>query len=388
MSIAATRRGASRLAPRFGIYVHIPFCTLRCPYCDFNTYVGLDALAPAYLDALEVEARAWVERCGTFPAAGSVFFGGGTPTLVDARLLALLLDRLRAIFAVAEDAEITVEANPETVEASALSILRSAGVNRISIGAQSFRPGVLAALGRTHSTGRTREAVREAREAGFANLNLDLIYGTPGESPDDWAATLDDALALEPSHVSAYALTIEPATAFGAAVAAGRMPAPDDDDQAAKYETALDALEPLGHYEISNWGEPSRHNLIYWTGGEYVGLGAGAHSYVGGVRSWNVKRPAVYIERAASAVAGDERLDPGARAEEWVQLRLRLIEGLDVREAEEVLGRRLGAEVRLLDQAGLVRVEEGHLTLTRRGLLLESEVALRLCANDAALTRA
>lgn len=378
----ATAPRVADLAPEFGIYVHIPFCAARCPYCDFNTYVGLEDLAPAYFDALIVEARAWVERHGPFPAAGSVFFGGGTPTLVEERLLAGFLERLRDVFEISPRAEITVEANPETVEAPKLRVLRRAGVDRISIGAQSFVPHVLAALGRAHSAERTREAVSSAREAGFGNLNLDLIYGMPGESPADWDRTLEEALALEPEHVSAYALTIEPATAFGAAVASGRMSSPDDDDQAAKYETALDALARLGHYELSNWGEPSRHNLVYWTQGEYVGLGAGAHSHVDGVRCWNVKRPASYVERATNPCAGEERLDGAARSEEWLVLRLRLVEGVDLVEAEARLGRDLRRAARGLETAGLVEPAGDRLKLTRRGLLLESEVAVRLTAAE------
>lgn len=371
------------LAPAFGIYVHVPFCAARCPYCDFNTYVGIEDLAPAYLDAVVAEAEMWAERHGPLPEAGSIFLGGGTPTFVDPHLLARTLDGIREVLPVAAGAEVTVEANPETVTAERLAVLRAGGVNRISIGAQSFRPGVLAMLGRTHSAGRTRRAVAAARSAGFDNLNLDLIYGTPGESPDEWRRTLDDALALGPDHLSCYALTIEAGTAFGAAVAAGRMPAPDDDDQAGKYELALDVLDVAGyeHYELSNWARPGRagrHNLIYWTQGEYVGLGAGAHSHLRGVRSWNRKLPRAYVERPRAARAGEERLDPAARAEEWLQLRLRLVEGLDLAEAEARLGRPL--DPRPAVSAGLAGVRSGRVALTRRGLLLESEVVLRLLA--------
>jgi oxygen-independent coproporphyrinogen-3 oxidase len=365
----------SDLTPAFGIYVHIPFCAARCPYCDFNTYTGMEDLAASYVDALLIEAQMWADRAGPFPAAGSIFFGGGTPTLIDPGLIGRVIAGLRRIYEVAPDAEVTVESNPETSDVTRLAVLRSAGVNRISFGAQSFAPHVLQALGRIHSADRTRLAVAAAREAGFSNLNLDLIYGTPGESIDDWRRSLDETLALAPEHVSAYALTIEPATAFGAAVAAGRMPAPDDDDQATKYEMALNALAHLGHYELSNWGDPSRHNLLYWMQRPYVGLGAGAHSFCEGVRSWNLKNPRTYIERAADPREGEERPDP---ASEWLMLRLRLVEGLELSEACAATGTDLGSHSQDLIRLGLVEVCEGRLSLTRRGMLLENEVALRL----------
>ena len=376
------RADVAHLAPAFGIYVHIPYCISRCPYCDFNTYVGIEDTAPEYVEALLWEANDWASRAAG-RAAGSIFLGGGTPSLLEPLLMRTLLDGLRAAFVVDPDAEIAIEANPETVDVERLRAYRTAGVNRISFGAQSFRAGVLAKLGRAHSAERTEAAVREARAAGFDNLNLDLIYGTPGESLDDWRVSLERAIALDPEHLSAYALTIEPGTAFGADVAGGRMPAPDDDDQAAKYELALDLLAEAGyeHYEISNWTRPGRacrHNLVYWTQGEYAGLGAGAHGHLDAVRTWNEKVPRTYIERAPHARAGEERLDPASRRAEWLQLRLRLVAGLDVRDAEARLGRDLGTFVEGLERDGLVTCDGGVIVLTRRGLLLESEVALRL----------
>jgi putative oxygen-independent coproporphyrinogen III oxidase len=365
----------SDLAPAFGIYVHIPFCAARCPYCDFNTYTGMEDLAPAYVEALLTEARMWASYQGPFSKAGSIFFGGGTPTLIDPRLIERILNELRELYDIAPDAEITVESNPETSDVARLATLRSAGVNRVSFGAQSFAPHVLKLLGRIHSADKTREAVHAARAAGFDNFNLDLIYGTPGESVDDWRRSLDETLALEPTHVSAYALTIEPATAFGADVASGRMPAPDEDDQAAKYEIALDALEHLGHYELSNWGDPSRHNLLYWMQRPYVGLGAGAHSYAGGVRSWNLKNPRTYIERATNPREGEECPDA---AEEWLMLRLRLVEGIDLSETPQTACRTFHDRARALEGLGLASLRGDQLTLTRRGMLLESEVAVRL----------
>ena len=376
------RADVLHLAPAFGVYVHIPYCISRCPYCDFNTYVGIEDTAPEYVDALLREARSWAVRAGT-REAGSIFVGGGTPSLLDPSLMRKLLDGLRATFLVNRDAEITIEANPETVDVERLRGFRGAGVNRISFGAQSFRPDVLATLGRAHTAERTEAAVREARAAGFDNLNLDLIYGTPGESFEDWRMSLERAIALGPEHLSAYALTIEEGTAFGAAVASGRMPAPDDDDMAAKYELALDLLAEAGyeHYEISNWAKPGRacrHNLVYWTQGEYAGLGAGAHGHLDAARVWNEKVPRTYIERAPYAQAGEERLAEAARHDEWLQLRLRLIAGLDVAHASVKLGRDLSPSIADLEQAGLVTRGGGVARLTRRGLLLQSEVALRL----------
>jgi putative oxygen-independent coproporphyrinogen III oxidase len=381
--LSERRRSVADLAPAFGIYVHIPFCATRCPYCDFNTYIGLEDLAPAYCSALIEEAETWAQR--VLPPAGSIFFGGGTPTVVDPGEIGRTLERLCATLAVRGDAEITMEANPDDCTASGLRVLRGAGANRISIGAQSFDPAILSALGRRHSADRIGRAVGAAREAGFANLNLDLIFGTPGESLASWRGSLEAAIALGPEHLSCYALTIEPGTAFGADVAARRMAAPDDDDQAAKYELALDLLEAAGyeHYEISNWAKPgfaARHNLVYWTQGDYAGLGAGAHSHIRGQRWWNRKLPRHYIERPADARAGGERLSAGQRAEEWLQLRLRLVDGLPIAEAE----RRLGCVLDLgpVERAGLATREDGTLRLSRRGLLLHNEAVIALIALD------
>ena len=268
-----------------------------------------------------------------------------------------------------------MEANPETVDAARLSAFRSAGVDRISFGAQSFASHVLTTLGRAHDAGRTHAAVGEAHAAGFRNLNLDLIYGTHGESLDDWRRTLEEAIALGPEHLSAYALTIEAGTAFGADVASGRMPAPDDDDQAEKYEMALDLLADAGyeHYEVSNWAKPGkacRHNLVYWTQGEYAGIGAGAHGHLAGLRSWNEKLPRAYIEGAPDVRTGSERLDGDARAEEWLALRLRLVAGLPLREAEDRLGRDLGPAVQRAVSFGLADLDDDRLVPTRRGMLL------------------
>ena len=376
------RADVAHLAPAFGVYVHVPYCISRCPYCDFNTYVGIEDTAPAYVDALLREARRWAELAGD-RRAGSIFIGGGTPSIVEPGLMRTLLDGLRAAFRVEPDAEVTMEANPETVDAVRLEGFRAAGVNRLSFGAQSFSASVLGMLGRAHTADRTKAAVAEARAAGFDNLNLDLIYGTPGETPKDWRASLEEASALEPDHLSAYALTIEGGTAFGADVAAGRMPAPDDDDQAAKYEVAVDVLAAAGyeHYEISNWARPGRacrHNLVYWTLGEYAGLGAGAHGHLDGVRVWNEKLPRTYLERAPDAAAGEERLDERGRIEERVMTGLRLVAGFSRAEARSLLGPGLDRAAGELVDAGLLAADPGRLVPTRKGSLLLNEVVLRL----------
>lgn len=361
----------------FGLYVHVPFCAALCPYCDFAVVVGREDLHERYLRALvdEAAARAWGDR------AGSVFIGGGTPTFVDPATLAATLRALGEIVPVDDDAEITIEANPESVSADGLRALRDAGVTRVSIGAQSFSTPVLRALGRTHSVDDVVAAVAAARAAGVDNVSLDLIYGGLGETMDEWRASVDAAIGLGVDHVSCYALTIEDRTAFGKAVARGAMRAPDDDDLAAKYDLACDRLDQAGfeHYEISNWAKPgmqSRHNLVYWTQGNYLGLGVGAHSHRDGRRWWNVRAVSDYLRAPADAIAGDEVLDPGARADEWLSLRMRLLEGIDVPQAESRLGRILRLDE--LEGAGLITREGPRMRLSRRGMLLENEVTARL----------
>ncbi|HET9729627.1 MAG TPA: radical SAM family heme chaperone HemW, partial [Acidimicrobiia bacterium] len=306
----------------FGVYVHVPFCAARCDYCDFATWTDRAHLIESYVDAL---VRDLESRRGAYPAATSVFCGGGTPSLLAAAQLARVLDAVDR----APDAEVTVECNPDSIDAAKLAVYVQAGVNRISLGVQSMQPHVLAALGRTHDPDNVVRAVDAARAAGIARINVDLIYGTPGESAEDWQRTLDGALALDVEHVSAYALTVEPATPLGRRVAAG-APAPDDDVQADAYLRADAVLGAAGYewYEVSNWsrpGEACRHNLLYWTGGEYLGIGCAAHGHTEGRRWWNVRTPERYIEAVAagsSAEAGSESLDADARADEQFALAL------------------------------------------------------------------
>jgi oxygen-independent coproporphyrinogen-3 oxidase len=314
------------------------------------------------------------------PPATSVFFGGGTPSLLEAGRLVRILDAIERTLG----AEVTVECNPDSVDAEKFASYRTGGVNRLSFGVQSMVPGVLAALGRTHDPENVHRAVRLARAAGFERINLDLIYGTPGEDPADWRRSLDGAVALGVTHISAYALTVEPATALGRRVAAG-APAPDDDVQADDYLCAESVLSSAGldWYEVSNWaapGEECRHNELYWTGGEYAGIGCAAHGHTGGRRWWNVRTPERYIaaiESGATARAGDEQLDDATRAEEAFALALRTRRGA-VAEAKA------SAEVAELEAQDLLERHDERIVRTVRGRLLASDITARLLLAGAA----
>jgi putative oxygen-independent coproporphyrinogen III oxidase len=369
----------------FGVYLHVPFCLTRCHYCDFVTYTGMEGLRRPYAAALLDEAAMAVAALGPEPpAVTSVFVGGGTPTLLPADDLARVLDRLRALLPVAPGAEVTVEANPETVDGAMAAGLAGAGVTRVSMGAQSFDDRVLAALGRVHDADRVVAAVATLRAAGVPALNLDLIYGGPGEDAGSWAATLEAAVALAPEHLSAYALTIEPATKFGRMVAAGRMPEPAEDDLADRYETTCAALAAgYRHYEVSNWardGHASRHNLTYWRRGRYLGLGAGAHEFDGVARRWNVNGVPDYLDHIREGrrpTDGEERLDLEQARFEALALRLRTAGGLDAEEARALGVDPDGEEATRLRAAGLLGPGPG-LALTEQGMFLHGEVVARL----------
>lgn len=361
-----------------GIYVHVPFCLTRCGYCDFNAYAGLEHLRAPYLRALlreaELAAPAWGGE-----EVHSVFVGGGTPTTLPAGDLAAVLSALRERYRIAPGAEITVEANPDTVDGAKLGALRDAGVTRLSMGAQSFDPVVLASLERVHGPDSVRRAVAAARAAGFEDVNLDLIYGAEGETLASWERTLREAIALGPEHVSAYALTVEPGTPLGRQVALGRRRAPDPDLQAEMFALACELLGAAGyrHYEVSNWARPGsecRHNLGYWRREPYLGLGAGAHSFRGDRRWWNVRPPQEYLRRVEAGelpIGGEERLGPAEAHLEEVLLRLRILEGVPASWAEP------SAAGPLLE-AGLVREADGALVPTERGMLLLNELVLAL----------
>jgi putative oxygen-independent coproporphyrinogen III oxidase len=375
-----------------GLYVHVPFCRVRCGYCDFNTYTATElgdvsgASVASYADAAIAELRLARRVLGEVDRPiSTVFFGGGTPTLLPPGDLGRILAAARAEFGLADDVEVTTEANPDSVSADDLALLRESGFTRLSFGMQSAVPHVLATLDRTHDPLRVPSAVEWARAAGFTELSLDLIYGTPGESMGDWATSLDAALASEPDHVSAYSLIVEQGTALARRVRRGELPMPDEDDLADKYLLADERLGAAGleWYEVSNWArrEASRcqHNRLYWTGGDWWGVGPGAHSHVGGVRWWNVKHPAAYGQRLAQGVSpgqGREVLTATDRHTERVLLELRLREGLAV----DVLEPAGQAAIPAVVERGLVVLDGDRLVLTREGRLLADGVVRALLA--------
>jgi putative oxygen-independent coproporphyrinogen III oxidase len=359
-----------------GLYVHVPFCLTRCGYCDFNAYAGLDHLASRYVAALVLEAElaapAWARE-----AFASVFLGGGTPTTLEAADLGTLLAALRRTFDVDADAEITIEANPDTVDTAKLSALLESGYTRLSMGAQSFDRVVLAALERLHDPDSVRRAMKAARAAGYANVNLDLIYGANGETLESWERTVCEAIDLQPEHVSAYALTTEPSTPLGRKVQRGAVPAPNADLQADMFELACGMLREAGyeHYEVSNWAKPGfecRHNLGYWQRRPYLGLGAGAHSYGEDRRWWNVRPPEDYLSLVESGrlpVGGEERLEPSDAYLEEIFLRLRILEGVP---SSWVETERSAPFV----ESGLLLENDGSLVPTERGMFLLNELVL------------
>ncbi len=373
----------------FGVYLHVPFCSVRCGYCDFNTYtaeeLGEGVTRATYADTaiaeIELAART-LEAAGDLPPVSTVFVGGGTPTQLPSGDLVRMLDFLDATFGLVSGAEVTTEANPDSVTPSSLAELREGGFTRVSFGVQSAVPHVLATLDRTHDPARVPDAVRWAREAGFEQVSVDLIYGTPGESVDDWRASLDHAISLEPDHVSAYALIVEPGTALARRVKRGEIPAPDDDSMADKYLMTDDALTSagLGWYELSNWARDDaarcRHNLLYWHSADWWGIGPGAHSHIGGVRWWNVKHPSAYAQRLVageSPMHDHEVVDPAMSLLERVMLEARLREGLPLGILESGRGAVAG-----LAERGLVAVTGDHLVLTREGRLLADAVVREL----------
>jgi len=381
----------------FGVYLHVPFCAVRCGYCDFNTYTATELGGGASLDAYAGTARSEIAladrvlRAAGLPAreVATVFVGGGTPTLLPVDDLVRLLDAVRETWGLAPGAEVTTEANPDSVTPDGLARLAAAGFTRVSFGMQSAVPHVLRTLERTHDPARIPDVVRWASEAGL-RVSLDLIYGTPGETIDDWRRSLEVALATGVDHVSAYALVVEEGTRMAVQVRRGELMLPDEDDQAAKYELADDLLTAAGlrWYEVSNWArtpaDASRHNLGYWRGDDWWGIGPGAHSHVGGVRWWNVKHPRAYADRLGrglSPAAGREVVDGEMATLERVMLRVRIAEGLPL----EDLSAQARAAVAGLVADGLVDAAAAlgadgprRVLLTRRGRLLADAVVRTL----------
>lgn len=391
----------------FEVYVHVPFCLRRCGYCDFNTYTATDMGAGAsrgnYANMVVREMRLvrdWQREHGIDePAASTVFFGGGTPTVLRAVDLVKMLDAIRELWGIADDAEITTEANPDTVNADYVKELADGGFNRISFGMQSAVPSVLKTLDRTHTPANVAAGVEAANAAGMRS-SVDLIYGAPGESLDDWRTSVSTAIDLGVNHISAYALTIAPHTKMGRRIAAGTLPTPDDDDEANKYEIADDLLSAAGleWYEISNWARPgyeSRHNLGYWRNVDWAGLGPGAHSHYNrcladssgetgettssplGLRSWDIAHPKLWGQSIIDGKVpwdGSERISHEEHLEETIMLGLRLRGGLDL----ALLGDTVDmTRIRPMENEGLITIHGGRVVPTRTGRLLNDTVIER-----------
>jgi oxygen-independent coproporphyrinogen-3 oxidase len=382
-----------------GLYIHIPFCKAKCGYCDFNSYAGHDHLVPSYTDALVTELSLWAKTLRG-RRVETVFFGGGTPSLTPAADLARLFTSIRSMITLDPAAEVSLEANPGSLSVDYLRDLRDIGVNRLSIGVQSFDDAELRSLDRIHTGDDARAAFAAARGAGFENVNLDFIYGLPEQPLDRWQRTLEEAIALAPEHLSLYALTVEEGTPLARDVARGRVPAPDGDAQADHYEWTQDRMVRAGyeHYEISNWSRPGRrcaHNLIYWQNREYLGIGAGAHSSLNGMRFSTVLLPNRYIELVEESaqldengaitmrhLVGGERLDAATAMADTLILGLRLNDGVD----EVAFAARHGSTIEDLHGSliaefvgyGLLERASGRLRLTPRGRLLSNELFQRL----------
>ena len=389
-----------------GLYVHVPFCKTKCPYCDFNTYQGIEGQMGGYLEAVTGELRLWGEALG-HPSVRTVFFGGGTPSYLPEGDIAAILEAAAGAFAVDAGAEITLEANPGDLGDAACRALLRQGVNRLSIGVQSLDNGLLQLLGRRHTAAEAMEAFGTARDAGFNNVNLDLMYGLPGQSLAQWDDTIGGLSALEPEHISLYALTLEEGTPMRLWADQGRIPEPDSDLAADMYALARLVLAGVGyhHYEISNWARPgleSRHNLIYWRNEPYLGVGPGAHSRLGAYRFWTVLSPREYAHRQAEwakarihrwgrfeeeqlgesrTVDGWESIDAGTRCAETMFLGLRLLDGLDLAAASQAAGEdlaaRYAAEIEESLALGLLLREGDSIRLDPSAYLIGNQVFTR-----------
>ena len=370
-----------------GLYLHIPFCSAICNYCNFNRGLFDEGQKTRYVDALVAHIVRGPERAALQPAAAdTIYFGGGTPSLLDPSEVARIISACRDAFDVAADAEITLEANPESVDPARLAALREAGVSRLSFGVQSFRDAELRRLSRLHDAGRARAALAEARAAGFDNISLDLMMWLPEQRVDDWLASVDAAITASPDHLSLYLLEVYPNAPLKDDMARARWSQAPDDDAATMYVTAMERLEAAGYrqYEISNVAKPgreSRHNLKYWTDGEWLGFGCGAHGTIGGVRSKNVSGIDEYIDRVSQGipVASEvRRMDPAERLGDVLFTGLRLTSGIDletVRERYDVdVWERYRTDLTPFVDAGLLRHDGSRLALTRAGMLLANEV--------------
>ena len=400
------------VTPAFGLYIHIPFCARKCPYCDFNTYAGLESLHDATVDALCAEMERWAD-CLAGRTVSTVFVGGGTPTLLTAPQLERVFAALHRHFTVAAGAEISCEANPGTVDQAKFRILRALGVNRLSMGVQSFQPAELHFLGRIHSVDDVGHALATARKAGFDNINLDFIFGLPSQTEASWRDTLDRALALAPEHLSLYSLIVEPNTPLFHWVESGSVREPDEDQAALFYEYAIEHLASSGYiqYEVSNWARriggcsdhetpelACRHNLIYWRNEDYLGIGPGAHSHLRSVqngaqaeRRWGNRKPVPsYVKRirAGDSVQDfEEQISPLTGMGETMMLGLRLVrEGVTLERFYGLHGRSLSeafaAELGFLCRDGLLAVDDRRVCLTQRGLMMGNQVFARFLPDN------
>ena len=389
-----------------GLYVHVPFCKTKCPYCDFNTYQGIEGQMGAYLEAVTTELQLWGRALGR-PKVRTVFFGGGTPSYLPDGDIEAILQATSRSFAIDSQAEITIEANPGDLDDAACRGLLRQGVNRLSIGVQSLDNGLLQLLGRRHSADGATEAFRTARDAGFENVNLDLMYGLPGQSLQQWEDTITRLAALSPDHISLYALTLEEGTPMRLWADQGKISEPDPDVAADMYALAREVLSASGyhHYEISNWAKPglqSRHNLVYWRNEPYLGVGPGAHSRLGDYRFWTVLAPREYAARAAEwseantqgwtmfgegelgqarTVDGWENIDADTACSETMFLGLRLLDGLGIEQASKSVGQdlavRYAAEIEELLELGLLLREGGTIRLDPSAYLIANQVFTR-----------
>jgi oxygen-independent coproporphyrinogen III oxidase len=383
-SVRSTERWTAR---SYGLYIHVPFCLYKCYYCDFATSPHVPAQVDPFLECVSREAGRYESAC---PSLTSVYLGGGTPSVLSGSQMGRLLSAMRQSFDICSSAEVTVEANPETLTAAKLAAYRDAGVTRLSIGVQTDDDGVLAALGRDHSVADSLAAVALARAHGFATVSVDLIFGLPGQQQDHWARTLQAGLALGADHISLYGLTVEPSTVFEWMRRTQGLTVPSDDAQADMYAAAIDAVGEAGydHYEISNFARPghtSRHNLTYWADEPYIGLGPSACGHIDGRRYANVRGTKSYMQRVAegrSVVVEDETLAGADARSQTVVLALRTLRGMGRDDYRSRYGRDLlddfGADITPLQDAGLLAVTDGRLHLTRRGVMLANEVFVRL----------
>ena len=371
---------------KIGVYVHIPFCLSKCVYCDFNTFEQLERLIPDFVSAVCNELAYYGDKLGQQTQVDTVFYGGGTPSYIPTDQTRTIQHAIGAAFQITADAEVTLECNPDDITAANLGAWRSMGFNRLSLGTQSFNDTILKQMGRRHDSARARQAIELIRDSEFDNFSLDLIYGWPSQSLDDWRTTLEAALSYDPAHISLYSLQVEPTTPLRKHIETGRLRRPDDDLAADMYLLADELLPKQGllNYEISNWAKPgreSRHNLKYWLVQPYLGVGPGAHSNISGERFSNLKSPAQYAKALAqpnSVVDQTEKVEGDAAMSEYMMLTMRLRDGVSEQDFNNQFGIQLnakyGPQIDSLLDMGLVQRESQHLRLTTKGRLLGNEV--------------